>query len=79
MIEPELLSDIWTTCKEYIPAKDRQSAADHVISIASDSGISDQDIKAFGGTDAFLKRAVTEYLGDEDDEAYDDDDLMTDY
>ena len=68
-IELDALSEVWLTCKEYINPKDRQAAADHVISVVADHNILERDIKAFGGTDAYLKRAVKEYLGDEEDEA----------
>jgi len=62
------------TCKEYIAPKDRQAAADHVLSIVADQNIVERDLKAFAGTDAYLKRALKEYLGeDEEEPAYDDD------
>ena len=67
MIDVELLGDMWLTAKEYIPSKDRQAAADHVVAIVADSEISEQDLKTFGGTDSYLGRAVHEYLGEEED------------
>ena len=72
--EVDILGDIWLTTKEYIAQKDRQAAADHVISVAADHNITESDLKALGGTDAYLGRAVKEYLGeDETEPAYDDD------
>ena len=65
-IDIDVLSDVWLTAKEYISAKDRQTAADHVVSVVADSGISDEDLKTFGGTDAYLGRAVYEIIGDDD-------------
>jgi len=66
-IDVDILSDMWLTAKEYIPSKDRQAAADHTVAIVADSGISDEDLKTFGGTDSYLGRAVHEYLGEEED------------
>lgn len=79
-IELDALGEVWLTCKEYIASKDRQAAADHVLSIVADQNIVESDLKAFGGTDAFLKRALKEYLGeDEEEPAYDDDNGDADY
>ena len=73
-LEVDILGEIWLTTKEYIAPKDRQAAADHVVSVVADHSITERELKAFGGTDAYLKRAVTEYLGEDQEEpAYDDD------
>ena len=66
-IELDALGEVWLTCKEYINPKDRQAAADHVISVVADHNIVENDLKTFGGTDSYLKRAVEEYLGEEVD------------
>jgi hypothetical protein len=66
-IELDALGEVWLTCKEYINPKDRQAAADHVISVVADHNIVESDLKTFGGTDSYLKRAVEEYLGEEVD------------
>ena len=79
-IELDALGEVWLTCKEYIAPKDRQAAADHVLAIVADHNIVERDLKAFAGTDAYLKRALQEYLGeDEEEPAYDDDDQDDDY
>lgn len=72
-LETDILSEMWLTTKEYISPKDRQAAADHVISVVADHSITERDLKAFGSTDSYLKRAVEEYLGEENDASYDDD------
>jgi hypothetical protein len=79
-IELDALGEVWLTCKEYIAPKDRQAAADHVLAIVADHNIVERELKAFGGTDSYLKRALKEYLGeDEEPSAYDDDDGDDDY
>jgi len=65
-LEIDILSEVWLTCKEYINPKDKQAAADHVISVVADHSITEADLKVFGGTDGYLKRAVEEYLGEEE-------------
>ena len=32
-MEEDSIIEIWNTLKEYIPTKDRQTAADHLVSI----------------------------------------------
>jgi hypothetical protein len=73
-VELDIASEVWLTCKEYIGPKDRQAAADHVISVAADHNITESELKTFGGTDAYLGRAVKEYLGNEETEEVDYDD-----
>jgi hypothetical protein len=73
-LEIDILSEMWLTCKEYINPKDKQAAADHVISVIADHSITEADLKAFSGTDSYLKRALEEYLGEDVSEAdYDED------
>jgi hypothetical protein len=72
-LEVDILGEMWLTCKEYINPKDKQAAADHVISVVADHSITEADLKAFGGTDSYLKRAVEEYLGEEADRDEDED------
>ena len=77
----DILSELWLTTKEYINPKDRQAAADHVLAVVADHNIIERDLKAFGGTDSYLKRALTEYLGEDEveDPDYDEDDKDDDY
>lgn len=74
-VDIDVLGEIWLTCKEYINPKDRQAVADHVLSVVADHNITERDLKAFGGTDSYLKRALVEYLGEEEVEEpdYDED------
>ena len=73
-LEIDILSEMWLTCKEYINPKDKQAAADHVISVIADHSITEADLKTFSGTDSYLKRALEEYLGEDVSEAdYDED------
>jgi len=66
-IEVDVLSETYTVLKQYIPVKDRQEAADNLMSILVDL-LGDIELKEFGSTDANLKKALKEYSVDEDEE-----------
>ena len=65
-IEVEVLSELYTIMKQYIPAKDRQECADNLMSVMVDM-LGDQELKEFGTTDATLKRALKEYSSDDEE------------
>lgn len=70
-IEVEVLSEMYSILKQYIPAKDRQEAADNVMSVLVDM-LSDEELQDFGGSDSTLSKAMKEYAADIDDEYVDD-------
>ena len=76
-IDVEVLSELYTIMKQYIPSKDRQEAADNLMSVMVDM-LGDRELKEFGTTDAILKRALKEYVT-EDDEEYGNDDYNEGY
>jgi hypothetical protein len=72
-IDVEVLTELYTIMKQYVPGKDRQECADNLMSVMVDM-LNDIDLKEFGTSDATLKRALKEYVGEEDhdeDEDYD--------
>ena len=69
-IEVEVLGELYTIMKQYIPSKDRQECADNIMSVMVDY-LNDLDVREFGNTDSALKRAMKEYVGD-DDESHED-------
>lgn len=71
-IDVDILGDLWLTAKEYIPSKDREAAAEHIVSVVADSGITDQQLKEFGGFDSYLKHAVDDILHEDSDDEEDD-------
>jgi hypothetical protein len=66
-IEVEVLSEVYTTMKQYISQKDRQEVADNLMSVMVDV-LNDLDLKEFAATDAALTRAFKEYSGEEEDD-----------
>lgn len=64
----DLLIEIYSILKQYIPVKDRQEASDNLMSILVDL-LEDKDLKEFSGADSYTKRSFDEYAGNyEDDE-----------
>jgi hypothetical protein len=71
-IDIEVLGEAYTILKQYIPQKDRQEAADNLMSVLVDM-LNDIDLQEFGGTDNNLKKALKEYVMEEDDNYNDED------
>jgi len=69
-MDVEVLIEAYTILKQYIPQKDRQEAADNLMSVMVDM-LNDEELANFGGADNTLKRALKEYSAN--DEEYDDD------
>ena len=71
-IDVEVLTETYSTLKQYIPQKDRQEASDTLMSILVDY-LGDKEIKEFSGIDSYTKRSYDEYAGQyDDDEEYED-------
>lgn len=70
-IEVDVLSELYTIMKQYVPAKDRQECADNIMSVMVDY-LNDVDVREFGGTDGPLKRALKEYVGEDEEEQHND-------
>jgi hypothetical protein len=71
-IDAEVLTEMYSILKQYIPTKDRQEAADNLVSSLVDM-LSDHDLKDFAGSDPQLLRALKEYAYDEEtEEEFDD-------
>jgi uncharacterized protein YqeY len=66
-IDVEVLSELYTIMKQYVPSKDRQEAADNLMSVMVDM-LGDQELREFGATDSALKRALKEYSADDDND-----------
>lgn len=71
-IEIEVLSEVYSILKQYIPTKDRQEAADNVVSVVVDL-LNDHDASEFAASDSQLSKAFKEYSFVEDEEPYEDD------
>ena len=74
----ELANEIWSELKRYVNTVDRADAAETMVSVLIDNDVGADEIKnAFKG-DSEIKRALTSYLKDHEDEHEDDEDLHED-
>jgi predicted nucleotidyltransferase len=65
-IDVDVLVETYSTLKQYITPKDRQEAADALISVLVDL-LGDSDIKEFASTDNFTKNSFKDYVKDYED------------
>ena len=80
----ELANEIWSELKRYVNTVDRAEAADTVVSVLIDNDVGADDIKSTFKNDSDIKKALTSYLKDheddvDDDDLHDDDDEDDDY
>jgi hypothetical protein len=69
-IDVDVLVETYTILKQYIPVKDRQEAADNLMSVMVDM-LNDIEIKEFAATDGPLTKSLKEYMSEDEDEYYD--------
>lgn len=78
MMDADLSSVIWDELKRFINTVDRSEAAENLVSILIDNDVDADDIRAAFKGDADIKRALVDYLNDEEnseeEEDYDDED-----
>jgi hypothetical protein len=74
----ELASEIWTEIKRHINSVDRNDAAETMVSVLIDNDVSAEEIKSAFKGDTEIKRALADYLKeeeelDDEEEEYEDD------
>jgi hypothetical protein len=69
-LDVDVLIEAYTILKQYIPVKDRQEAADNLMSVMVDM-LNDIEVKEFAATDNPLTKALKEYMSEDEDEYYD--------
>jgi hypothetical protein len=72
----ELAKEIWTELKRYVNPQDRNESAETLISVLIDNDVDADEIRDTFKGDSEVKRALTSYLKDheEDEEDYEDED-----
>jgi hypothetical protein len=66
-VEIDVLIEVYSTLKQYIPQKDRQEASDNIMSVLVDL-LNDEELREFSTTDSYTKRSFEEYAGDSDND-----------
>jgi len=64
----ELSKEIWDEIKRYVNNVDRAEAAETLVSVLIDNDIDADEIKETFKSDGEVKRALTSYLKDHEDE-----------
>jgi hypothetical protein len=68
----DLSQEIWDELKRYVNPQDRDEAAETLVSVLIDNDVSADEIKSTFKSDSEVKRALTSYLKDhEEDEEID--------
>jgi uncharacterized protein (DUF2267 family) len=67
----DVLNEVYSIMKEYVPTKERQAAADSLVSVIADY-LDDKDLKEFTSYDNYLTRSMAEYGGNIDQDEEDD-------
>jgi hypothetical protein len=76
----ELAAEIWAEVKRYVNSVDRSEAAETLVTVLIDNDVSAEEIKNSFKGDGDVKRALTEYLKEEEDlEEEDEDDYDDEY
>jgi hypothetical protein len=70
----ELSKEIWDELKRYVNVVDRAEAAETLVSVLIDNDADADEIKSVFKTDSEIKRALTSYLKDHEDEIDEDED-----
>lgn len=63
----ELASEIWAEIKRYINSVDRSEAAETMVNILIDNDVDAEDIKSAFKGDSDIKRALADYLKEEEE------------
>jgi len=77
----ELSKEIWNELKRYVNVVDRDEAAETLVSVLIDNDVSADEIKSTFKSDSDVKKALTSYIQDheeEEDESDEDDDYEDD-
>ena len=69
----ELSREIWDELKRYVNPQDRNEAAETLISVLVDNDVDADEIRDTFKGDSEVKRALTSYLKDHEEDEEDDD------
>jgi hypothetical protein len=75
----ELSKEIWDELKRYVNPQDRNEAAETLVGVLVDNDVSADEIKDAFKSDSEVKRALTSYLKDQEDEDEEEDDEDSDW
>ena len=74
----DIAAEIWSELKRYINSMDQADAAETLVNIMIDNDIDSEDIRSAFAGDAMIKRILSDYVDEEEDEAYEEEDYEED-
>ncbi len=74
----DLSQEIWNEIRRYINPQDRTEAAETLVSVLIDNDVSADEIRDVFKGDSEIKRALTHYLKDHEEDNEDDEDYSID-
>jgi len=74
----DIAAEIWSELKRYINSMDQADAAETLVNIMIDNDIDSEDIRSAFAGDAMVKRILSDYVDEEEDEAYEEEDYEED-
>lgn len=74
----DIAAEIWSELKRYINSMDQADAAETLVNIMIDNDIDSEDIRSAFSGDAMVKRILSDYVDEEEDEAYEEEDYEED-
>ena len=74
----DIAAEIWSELKRYINSMDQADAAETLVNIMIDNDIDSEDIRSAFSSDAMVKRILSDYVDEEEDEAYEEEDYEED-
>lgn len=83
-MELDLANELWIELRRFISTGDRQDAVDSLVNLLVEQGYDAEDLRTAFKGDSEVKRAITEYFGDdgsddEDEEEEEYEDFDQDY
>ena len=73
-MEESLIIEVWDTFKEYVPEKNRETAANHYVDFLVGKDVEVSVLEGLMGYDPHLDSAIELVVGEHDDDDLDEDD-----
>ena len=69
----DIAAEIWSELKRFINSMDQADAAETLVNVMIDNDIDSEDIRSAFAGDAMVKRILSDYVDDEEEDDYDED------
>ena len=69
----DIAAEIWGELKRFINSMDQADAAETLVNVMIDNDIDSEDIRSAFAGDAMVKRILSDYVDDEEEDDYDED------